>query len=184
MPRRSDAGRRRALCVARAEHAHADHRRDLELEHAGAGRRRGAGRHPVLARAVRQLLLRAGGAFGARRSWCSGRSRAISCLAPAPIRWVRLGAHQQPAVPRHRRADQQGAGGDSARIRTTRSIVPYTTVQKRLLGVHARQQHHDLGGRRRAAGAGGGADQRAAARAAPARSRAKKTTSWCARRPR
>ena len=70
-----------------------------------------------------------------------------------------------------------------ARTRTTRSIVPFTTVQQKLLGVQHISGITHLGRRRRAARRDVAADT-ALLRARHDLPTARTTTSWCARRRR
>ena len=56
---------------------------------------------------------------------------------------------QEPAVPRARRPHEQGTGGDGTRS-GRHVIVPYTTVQKKLLGITHLQNITLVGRRRRA----------------------------------
>ncbi len=140
-----------------------------ELEHAGAGCRRRAGRHPFVARRSsarfsRREDVRVGGEGRRARV----RRRAISCSAPAPIRSapsVRINNQPFRVIGVLTSKGQAAFGQDQ----DDTAIVPYTTVQKRLLGVTHVSSITVSAADGVPLDAGCGSDHRAPARAAPAR---------------
>ena len=188
--RRRCRGDSRARCAGirylspDAEHAVADHRRDRRT-----GTRRCRAPSEELP-AIRSWPLQFGSFFTAQevRERGEGRRARVGDARSAVRRRRRSRrrdrAHQQPAVPGHRRADEQGAGGDGAGP-----------------GRHGHRALHDRAeascsacstsaasrSRRRTACALDAVHRELAARAPRARigwTTAKTTTSWCARRRR
>ena len=115
------------------------------------GDERGSAADPLLADAGRALLHRRRTSRARPRSRCSARC-ARSAVRARHRSDRRDDPHAEPAVPGGRRARAQGPVGDAGQDQDDTVIVPYTTVQKRLLGVQHVVEHHHLGRRRRVAG--------------------------------
>ena len=160
--------------------AGAGRRRQPELVHAHPGHRRRPAAHPRVADASRRVLQRAGRRRAPPRSPCSARRSATQLFGAGRRSGRPDHPHPQPAVQGHRRDGGQGPAGMGADM-DDQILVPYTTVQKKLLGV-TYIQHITVS----AASAGetsavADADRRAAAHAPQDRARARTTTSWSAR---
>ncbi len=112
---------RDSLPDADAEHAHADRRRDVELEHPGAGRQRRADRDSFLADAVRAASSPRRKCVSAAKVAVLGSVTRDQLFGAGARSGRRDDPHQQPAVPRHRRAHDEGAGRHGTRTRTTPS---------------------------------------------------------------
>ena len=141
-----------SLHLARRQCATADRRGVVQLEHAGAGRRAGPASDSLVVAAVRIVLLEPGRADGGEGGGARiGRARSALRTRYGSDRCH--DSHQEPAVSRGRRADEQGSGGDGPRSGRHGDRALHHRAEE-AAGNHAPAKHHAIDGRRRAVRSG------------------------------